>query len=184
MAIVLVVQSGKHRGRKIKFPEDGTLLIGRDPECHLRLASTDVSRKHCLLTLGPAGITVKDLGSRNGTFVDDFLISPTGILKPGSVLRVGNMEFKLPGKRPLADKPGSATEKPMNDDAIAVWLSNEGETDQPNLDESTIVTNKNKKPPKTEESEALETEKATDYSRHPHAQAAAEIIARHWQSKG
>jgi pSer/pThr/pTyr-binding forkhead associated (FHA) protein len=167
MAVVLVVQSGKHRGRTIKFPEDGTLLI---------------SRKHCLLTLGPAGITVKDLGSRNGTYVDDFLVSPTGILKPGSVLRVGNMEFKLPGKRPQADKSGGATEEAMSDDEIAVWLTNEGETDQPNLDESTIVTNQ--KSSKTEESETSEKEKPTDYSRHPHAQAAADIIAKHWQSKG
>jgi pSer/pThr/pTyr-binding forkhead associated (FHA) protein len=182
MAIVLVVQSGKHRGRKIKFPEDGKLLIGRDPECHLRLASTDVSRKHCLLTLGPAGVAVKDLGSRNGTFVDDFLVSPSGILKPGSVLRVGNMEFKLLGKRRPAGKSDSVDEEPMSDDEIAVWLTNEGETDQPNLEDSTIVPGK--KPPAAEESEPSEKEKLTDYSRHPHAEAAAEIIVKHWQSKG
>ena len=182
MAIVLIVQSGKHRGRKIKFPEDGKLLIGRDPECHLRLASTDVSRKHCLLTLGPAGVTVKDLESRNGTFIDDFLISPTGILKPGSVLRVGNMEFKLPGKRPPSEKSASEVDD-ASDDKIAVWLSHEGETDRPNLDESTIVTGRGK-PPEPEESVPSEKEQATDYTRHPHAEAAAEIIVKHWQSKG
>lgn len=180
MTIVLVVQSGKHRGRKIKIPENGTLLIGRDAECHLRLASTDVSRKHCEVSVGPAGVSVKDLGSRNGTFIDDYLISPSGVLKPGSVLRVGNMEFKLPGKRPRTEKQEPAVDN-ASDHEIAVWLTNEGETDQPNLDDSTIVPQG--KSPTHEEPKLDEKAIATDYSRHPHAEAAAEIIAKHWQAR-
>lgn len=179
MTVLLVVQSGKHRGRKIKFPENGTLLIGRDPECHLRLASTDVSRKHCMLSVGPAGVAVKDLGSRNGTFVDDYLISPSGLLKPGSVLRVGNMEFKLPGKRPQTGKP-AATVDDASDNEIAVWLTNEGETDHPNLEDSTIVPGKSQAQAEPEPAEKVSM---TDYSRHPHAEAAAEIIVKHWQAK-
>ncbi|MDC0274368.1 FHA domain-containing protein, partial [Planctomycetaceae bacterium] len=101
MAVVLIIQTGKHKGRKILFPPEGTLLIGRDAECHLRLASTDVSRRHCELSITENGVLVKELGSRNGTFIDGFLISETAPLNPGSILKVGNMEFALPGKRPV-----------------------------------------------------------------------------------
>ena len=178
MRAVLIIQTGKHKGRKIKFPADGRLLIGRDKECHLRLGSTDVSRKHCELRQMENGISVKELGSRNGTFIDDFLISETALLQPGSVLRVGNMEFQLPGKRPSAAASPPKQFEDTSDNDIAAWLTAEGETDQPSLEESTIIPReKTVSPPEPELSNRL------DYSRHPHAEQAAEIIRDHWEKK-
>ena len=67
-----------------------------------------------------------------------------------------------------------------SDDEIAVWLTNEGETDQPNLEDSTVVP---RKPETSDTPDSSETIDATDYSRHPHAEAAAEIIRKHWQTR-
>jgi pSer/pThr/pTyr-binding forkhead associated (FHA) protein len=177
MTAFMIIQTGKHKGRKVLFPPEGTLLIGRDPECHLRLASTDVSRKHCEVSKTPNGVVVKELGSRNGTFIDGFLISSSAPLNPGSVLRVGNMEFALPGKRPSTSTQPK-NEDDSSDDDIAAWLTDDGETDDPNLEDSTMISKK-------DAAEMIEEEavKLDDYSRHPHAQQAADIIRAHWQAK-
>lgn len=181
MATSLIIQSGKHKGRKIKFPPEGVLLIGRDAECHLRLASTDVSRKHCELHLTESGILVKDLNSRNGTFIDGFLISETAPLKPGGILRVGPMEFALPGQRA---QPAEASQKKVDDtsdDDIASWLTEEGETEQPNLEDSTIIPGAiNAKQIAEAADETLDLK---DYSRHSDAREAADIIQHHWRQK-
>lgn len=178
MTTALVIQSGKHKGRKIKFPPEGVLVIGRDAECHLRLASTDVSRKHCQLRLTDSGILVKDLKSRNGTFVDGFLINEAVTLQPGSVLRVGPMEFSVPGQR--RESPAVAPKKvdDTSDDEIAAWLTEEGETETPNLEDSTIIPTTSKVQEPAEP--AIDRK---DYSRHPDAQQAAEIIQAHWREK-
>jgi len=180
MTDTLVIQTGKHKGRKIKFPAEGKLVIGRDAECHLRLASTDVSRKHCELLLDREQITVRDLGSRNGTFIDGFLISETASLKPGSVLRVGNMEFALPGQKPRTKtSPPTKAVDDTSDDDIAAWLTEEGETEEPNLDDSTIIPGQIESPPEPEQ-EAVDLK---NYARHPHAEQAAKIIRDHWRNK-
>jgi pSer/pThr/pTyr-binding forkhead associated (FHA) protein len=178
MAVVLIIQTGKHKGRKILFPPDGTLLIGRDAECHLRLASTDVSRRHCELSNTENGVVVKDLGSRNGTFIDGFLISETAALNPGSILKVGNIEFALPGKRPepSGQKPKSVDD--TSDDDIAAWLTDEGETEDPSDEESTIIRGS-----VAEIAAEEEQVNQKDYTRHPQAQEAADIIRNHWQAK-
>ena len=169
----LMIQTGKHHGKKITFPPDGKILIGRDPECQVRLASTEVSRQHCLIQLIDNVVHVKDLGSRNGTFIDGYLASGSTVLKPGSVVKTGPMEFLLPGAKASAKKPQQ--EDDASDDDISAWLTEEGETDNVNMSDSTIITNKKKEAPPPEPVDSLDT--------HPHAREAAEIIRQYWQSK-
>ncbi|OYW13100.1 MAG: hypothetical protein B7Z55_17420, partial [Planctomycetales bacterium 12-60-4] len=45
-------------------------IVGRSPECHLKIASAQVSRRHCQLSLRTDGVYVEDLASANGTFLD------------------------------------------------------------------------------------------------------------------
>ncbi|MGE5049680.1 MAG: sigma 54-interacting transcriptional regulator [Deltaproteobacteria bacterium] len=52
----------------IALPERGTLSLGRDKTCDVRIDSLSVSRRHALLHLPPA-LAIEDVGSRNGTFV-------------------------------------------------------------------------------------------------------------------
>jgi pSer/pThr/pTyr-binding forkhead associated (FHA) protein len=72
-------------------------LIGRGPECNLRIASTDVSRRHCQIIVTDDAVLVRDLGSSNGTFIDGVQIDAgTDVaVAPGSQLSVGGVKFVM-----------------------------------------------------------------------------------------
>ena len=65
----LKVLSGPGSGETIPVLH-GKLLIGREQDCHLRLESGLVSRHHCVLLLDEYTLRIRDLGSRNGTYVN------------------------------------------------------------------------------------------------------------------
>ncbi len=56
-------------------------LIGTSPACDLRLSQPTVSGQHCRLTETDAGFLLEDLGSRNGTYVENRLLAPHTPLK-------------------------------------------------------------------------------------------------------
>ena len=70
--VSLVVTAGPVRGLRFDFPGHDTFLFGRSPDCHARLAATDVSssRHHFLLEVNPPCARLHDLGSLNGTHVN------------------------------------------------------------------------------------------------------------------
>lgn len=70
------------------------LVVGRQEGCHIRLNSAAVSRQHCELAVDDAKVSVKDLGSSNGTYVNKRRVSSTD-LAPGDVVCVGNFVFVL-----------------------------------------------------------------------------------------
>jgi hypothetical protein len=115
--IELIVQSGKHQGKRLRLPEEGDVLIGRDESCQIRLASSEVSRHHCILKPTPDGIVARDLDSRNGTYLNETLMEDETLLKPGDILRVGPIMLQVPGA-PAANVRAS-------DNDIASWLSQE-----------------------------------------------------------
>jgi hypothetical protein len=57
--------------------------------CELQLSSGLVSRRHARLTLSHLGVTVEDLGSRNGVYVNSVRVIGSVRLKPGDRLAVG-----------------------------------------------------------------------------------------------
>lgn len=74
-AFVLRVEKGLETGRQYSFLEaDGSVVVGRGQDCDLRLPSIplhlDISRRHCLLYPRAGAICIRDLGSRNGTWVN------------------------------------------------------------------------------------------------------------------
>lgn len=117
----LVIQTGKLTGKKLVLPAGKELVVGRGEECQVRLPSSLVSRRHCRLSDSPAGIVVEDLGSQNGTLVNDVPITEPTVLKPGDSLRIGAMIFAVPS----APRPKKVAAEPVQDasDAdIAAWL--------------------------------------------------------------
>ncbi|MEZ4271489.1 MAG: DUF4388 domain-containing protein [Myxococcota bacterium] len=62
--------SGKYQGVEIPLPEEGELIIGRAGELDLVLAEDMVSRRHAKLVCAGKELTLTDLGSTNGTFVN------------------------------------------------------------------------------------------------------------------
>ena len=49
---------------------DEPVTIGRDPECTLSFSDQRLSRKHCRVEAIPEGVRYRDLGSRNGSFLN------------------------------------------------------------------------------------------------------------------
>lgn len=70
-------------------------VIGRDASCQVRLEDRSVSRRHAVVELTGDGVLVKDLGSRNGTFVSGKLVMKEDgeLVGPGERLRVGDREL-------------------------------------------------------------------------------------------
>src|SRR6056297_827945 len=67
--VTLVSRNSDSAGQRFCVDHE-KFLIGRQDECDLRLKSTTVSRRHCLIRTKPQGIFVRDLGSRHGTIVN------------------------------------------------------------------------------------------------------------------
>jgi pSer/pThr/pTyr-binding forkhead associated (FHA) protein len=69
-----------------------TLIVGRQDTCHIRIPSDSVSRQHCELRVEDDAVTVRDLGSSNGTFVNKRRVNQTE-LAAGDVLSIGSFTF-------------------------------------------------------------------------------------------
>jgi len=94
MQVKLIVRSGSQAGKAVSIPAP-QCLIGRSEECHIRPQLDAISRKHCVVTTKENEVTVKDLGSRNGTYVNDERIKGEAVLLTGDTLRVGPVEFEV-----------------------------------------------------------------------------------------
>jgi serine/threonine protein kinase len=66
------------------------LSIGRNPDCQIMVEDMNISRHHAELLLTPQGYQIRDLGSKNGTFVNGKLISGVSPLSPGDEVRLGS----------------------------------------------------------------------------------------------
>jgi two-component system response regulator GlrR len=70
------------------------VVVGTSADCDVVTADAHVSRKHCEIVLTDGGVVVRDLGSKNGTFVGDLQVREA-FLRPGSVVRVGQWRLTL-----------------------------------------------------------------------------------------
>ena len=73
--IILAYTNSSLTGRELEFIQPGRYVLGRSGDCDIQLPNTleflDVSRQHCELdVVGPPVVRIRDLGSRNGTFVN------------------------------------------------------------------------------------------------------------------
>jgi pSer/pThr/pTyr-binding forkhead associated (FHA) protein len=68
----------------------GALVIGRAPPSTLLLEGAEVSRAHCRIDVDGDDVTVTDLNSTNGTFVDNKRLVETVKLPHGALLRIGS----------------------------------------------------------------------------------------------
>jgi pSer/pThr/pTyr-binding forkhead associated (FHA) protein len=92
LEVTLIVLEGRHRGQKIVLPRT-QFVVGRDDSCHLRPLSTDVSKFHCAIARLGDRILLRDLRSKNGTFLNDRRVSGTRRVAHGDILRVGPLKF-------------------------------------------------------------------------------------------
>jgi len=151
--LILFKKNGSQKA--FALPSNVT-VIGRRRDCDLRIPLLPVSRRHCQLTLNNETLTIRDLGSRNGTYLNGKRIDEATI-QPGDYIKIGPLTFALqingqpkeivpPGQpaqklppqspgRPTAEKPAAKApaEKP-SDSFLELAAADKESEDFPELD--------------------------------------------------
>lgn len=87
----LVVRKGQQKGRTWLL-SPGVTRVGRHPYSDIALDHITVSRRHCRISLDGTGLSIEDLGSTNGCYVNDCLVEKTP-LKAGDRLMIGTFHL-------------------------------------------------------------------------------------------
>ena len=74
---------------------DPALVIGRSSECDLAIADTYLSSRHARFANDEGDLTVEDLGSTNGTYVNQSLVHGRVHLEKGDIVQVGGVLFEV-----------------------------------------------------------------------------------------
>jgi Inner membrane component of T3SS, cytoplasmic domain len=88
----LVILEGDGKGRRIALPKSA-IILGRK-EADVTLTDPEASRRHCALLIYGDFAVVKDLGSANGTMVNNRVVKE-GLLKPGGTVQIGATVFQF-----------------------------------------------------------------------------------------
>jgi pSer/pThr/pTyr-binding forkhead associated (FHA) protein len=84
----------------------GKLIIGREEDCHLRPPSEFISRHHCVLLLDAYTLRIRDLGSKNGTYVNGRRIGKgESILSHDDFVSVGDFVVQVDISPVMANVP-------------------------------------------------------------------------------
>jgi pSer/pThr/pTyr-binding forkhead associated (FHA) protein len=94
MNLTLKVMKGRNVGQTVVV-SGPKFFIGRAEDCQLKPRSDLISRHHCVLLVEETFVAVRDLGSRNGTFVNGERVTAERELKSGDTLVVGCLEFEI-----------------------------------------------------------------------------------------
>jgi FHA domain len=90
-----LLQVTPDEGKAFPFRVQGATTIGRAAECELRLDDTYVSQQHARIFDRGGNWYVEDLGSTNGTFVNEQKLVAPAMLTPGDTVRVGTTTMEL-----------------------------------------------------------------------------------------
>jgi serine/threonine-protein kinase len=95
MKVVLEVFEGPHQGVRLEFDRPATLAVGRGPTSQLQLTEdAHFSRNHFVLEFDPPACRLRDLGSRNGTFVNEAKVTDCK-LRHGDVISGGKTRIRI-----------------------------------------------------------------------------------------
>ena len=67
----------------------GENLVGRDPAADVRVDAVGVSRRHAMIVVNDDEVTLHDLSSKNGTYIDDVRVTSSVVLTDGVEIRLG-----------------------------------------------------------------------------------------------
>lgn len=108
----LVLLSQGLIGRTHELKVDKT-TVGRVDDNTFPVAEASVSSHHCEILLKGTDVVVHDLNSTNGTFINGEKITES-VLKPGQVLRLGQIEMRLETEEAVAPAPPASKKTPDN----------------------------------------------------------------------
>ena len=132
MKLKLKVLQGASANQEIAVPV-AKFLVGRGEECHLRPKSPAISRHHCAILTANGQVAVKDLGSKNGTFVNEQRVEGVQHVDSGDIVAFGPLTFEIvidhslggvkrPKVRDIADVAERTQKESLAENDIASWL--------------------------------------------------------------
>ena len=125
----LKILSGLLSGKTVRIPRK--LLVGRAEDCDLRLESNFVSKYHCVLLLDDYTLRIRDLGSKNGTFVNGRRVgASTVILLHDDSVSIGetNLLIELAPRTPETEPTGSQPEPESSSNRSVGTVLSDGDT--------------------------------------------------------
>ncbi len=90
MASLLTTQ-----GTRIDISAKDVYRLGRDAGCDILVDDLASSRMHAMLRVAEQAVTIEDLGSRNGTYVNDARLTEPAQLDDNSRIRIGSVTYML-----------------------------------------------------------------------------------------
>src|SRR4030042_649984 len=93
MDVNLVLFKNNGSQKVVPLPSKVT-IIGRRQDCDLRIPLMPVSRRHCQLILNNETLKIRDLGSRNGTFLNGKRIEEA-TAQAGDNITIGPLTFAI-----------------------------------------------------------------------------------------
>jgi pSer/pThr/pTyr-binding forkhead associated (FHA) protein len=84
---------------------EGVHVLGRDPSADVVIDSTTVSRHHARIRVAADGVTLEDLSSKNGSFVEGRRVVASQRLADGDCIRIGmvSMLVRIAAEAPSTD---------------------------------------------------------------------------------
>ena len=161
LQVHLKVIGGKHDGRLIPIASP-KFLIGREQDCHLRPNSDLVSRHHCVLSVDQFSVRLRDLGSTNGTFINDDRLRGQQELNQDDEVLVGKLRFSIqvtevaPAEPDHDDQPTDPLTPAGEQDTVSQTAALEEDTVQiptPDSDQNAGVPQEMAAPPGADGSE-------------------------------
>lgn len=104
---IQLIQLNTHEEHK--YPLHGANLIGRAADNSILITDDSVSAHHARLTYISGQWILEDLGSRNGTFVNDLPVDQPLVVTYGDQIRFGSLIFLLD-----RESPGISSEEKVN----------------------------------------------------------------------
>jgi len=104
---MLRVESGPAEGTVYSAESEPVISVGASPDNQLAIDDKTVSRYHLELRMTGEGLSVEDLGSRNGTYVGDLRVD-RAVVPPGTRLRLGATTILIQDADAVAAPPDAA----------------------------------------------------------------------------
>ncbi len=89
----LIARTGSQAGREIELRQ-GVNRIGRSPDNAIHIPEQSISSYHCEVHVAEIATSVQDLGSTNGTFINQKQVTKA-ILQKGDTLTLGDIDFSV-----------------------------------------------------------------------------------------
>ncbi len=91
-----MILKGKHKNEDLTIElKQGEQTLGRSSNCDISVKESTLSKRHAKLIFDNEKLSVADLESSNGTYVNGIKINTQTLLSPGDELRFGKLDFKL-----------------------------------------------------------------------------------------